>query len=211
MAIYLIRHGETDSNAARVVQTPDVPLSARGLAQAERLARRLAGDAPPLGAILASDLARAARTAERVAAATGAAVRIDPLLAERNFGALRGTPYAELSARGIDLFAPGYAPPGGESWDAFHARVDRAWERVQAAAARARGPLAVITHGLVCHSIVSRHLAFGDGVARPEPGRLLAFGNTAVTLVDGPPWTVRLLGCTAHLESDAAPRAGAAV
>ena len=27
MPIYLIRHGETDSNAARVLQTPEVPLS----------------------------------------------------------------------------------------------------------------------------------------------------------------------------------------
>jgi probable phosphoglycerate mutase len=135
-----------------------------------------------------------------VGAATGAALELEPLLAERNFGDLRGMPYAELATRGIELFAPDYAPPGGESWAAFDARVDRAWDAVLAAAARARGPLAVITHGLVCHSIVSRHLAFGDGVARPQAGRLLGFANTSLTQLDGPPWTVRLLGCTAHLE-----------
>ena len=37
MAIYLVRHGETASNAARVVQTPEVPLSPRGEDQARRL------------------------------------------------------------------------------------------------------------------------------------------------------------------------------
>jgi len=38
MAIYLVRHAETDANATRVVQVPGVPLSARGRAQAARLA-----------------------------------------------------------------------------------------------------------------------------------------------------------------------------
>jgi len=70
MSILLVRHGETASNAARILQFPDVPLSDRGLAQAERVATRLAG----LGAegIVSSDYARAQMTAERVQAATGA-------------------------------------------------------------------------------------------------------------------------------------------
>ena len=33
MSILLARHGETPSNAARVLQLPDTPLSERGLAQ----------------------------------------------------------------------------------------------------------------------------------------------------------------------------------
>ena len=51
--ILLIRHGETPGNAARVVQTPDTPLSERGLEQARRLAVRLAG--VRLGRILSSE------------------------------------------------------------------------------------------------------------------------------------------------------------
>ena len=39
----MIRHGETDSNAAGVVQLPDARLSERGVGQAALLARRLAG------------------------------------------------------------------------------------------------------------------------------------------------------------------------
>ena len=107
MAILLIRHGETDSNAARIVQTPDIPLSARGIAQAERLAQRLAG----LGVsrILSSDLTRAVMTAERLRAATGAPIAFDAGLQERNFGDVRGRAYAEL---GVDILAPDYEPPG---------------------------------------------------------------------------------------------------
>jgi probable phosphoglycerate mutase len=191
MPIFLIRHAETDANAALVVQTPETPLSERGHAQAERLARRLAGEG--VASILSSDLARAATTAERVRAATGAALAFDPLLQERNFGAIRGMPYAEV---GADIFAPGYAPPGGESWEAFHARVDRAWDRIREVAAEVEGNLAVVTHGLVCYSLVLRHV--GQPRAEAPP---LRFGNTAVTVVDGgPPWGVSLLNCTVHLE-----------
>ena len=158
--IFLIRHGETASNAARVVQTPETPLSDRGCAQAEQLARRLATEG--VARILSSDFPRAAMTAERVQAATGAALAFDPLLQERNFGDIRGTPYAEL---GVDLFGPDYAPPGGETWEAFHARVDRAWDHIQGAAAEGPANLAVVSHGLVCYSLVLRHV----GQPRDEP------------------------------------------
>jgi broad specificity phosphatase PhoE len=38
MTILLVRHGETDGNAARVLQRADVPPNERGMRQAERLA-----------------------------------------------------------------------------------------------------------------------------------------------------------------------------
>ena len=82
--IFLIRHGETEGNAARIVQRPEIPLSPRGLAQAEALARRLAKES--VARIVSSDLARAVGTAERLERATGAPLSFDPLLQERNFG-----------------------------------------------------------------------------------------------------------------------------
>jgi probable phosphoglycerate mutase len=189
--IYLVRHGETASNAARVFQLPETPLSERGLAQAERVAARLAGCGIAL--VLASDFARAAQTAERLGLATAAPVELEPLLQERHFGALRGRPYAEL---GVDAFAPDYEPPGGESWSVFESRVDRAWERIRAAAARAAGSVAVVTHGLVCLSLAARHLRLPAG-ADPRRG----FPNTSVTVVESrPPFSVSLLACAAHLE-----------
>ena len=207
MAILLIRHGETLGNASRTVQLPGDPLSPRGLAQAERLARRLAKrlDRQGIGAILSSDLLRAAQTAEHLGRVTGLPVRHDPLLQERSFGDIRGTPYAQL---GFDLFAPDYAPPGGETWAAFHARVDRAWALLQDRAAAAEGHLAVVTHGLVCRSLAGRHLILPDGHAVPE-----RWENTALTIVECPaPWRVRLLNCIAHLDDLAArpsPASGA--
>jgi probable phosphoglycerate mutase len=197
--IFLIRHGETLGNASRTVQLPDNPLSPRGLAQAERLAKRLEREG--LAAILSSDFARAAQTAQSLARVTGLAVERDPLLQERNFGDLRGTPYAEL---GFDMFALGYAPPNGETWEVFHERVDRAWALIRARAAAADGHLAVVTHGLVCRSLASRHLVLPDGQVVPE-----RWENTAVTIVDRPPardaaWQIQLLNCIAHLDDLAA-------
>lgn len=189
MTIWIIRHGETSGNANRVVQVPETPLSDRGVAQAERLGRRLAGGA--ISHILASDYLRAAMTAARVGSAIGVEVEPEPLLRERNFGQLRGRPYAELD---VDVFDPGYEPPGGESWETFDRRVDLAWERIRAAAAEATGDLAVVTHGLFLYSLALRRLALG---ADDHPG----FDNTSITIVEpAPPWRIQLLNCTAHLD-----------
>ena len=195
--LFLIRHGETAGNALRIVQHPNVPLSPRGVAQAERLARRLAREG--VARIVSSDYTRAVTTAEPLQRATGAPLSFEPLLQERSFGDLRGTPYAEL---GFDIFAPDYAPPNGETWPLFHARVDRAWARVQELAAATGGGLAVVTHGLVCRSLAARHLILADGEVVPE-----RWENASLTIVDWPaPWRVRLLNCAAHLDHlDGAP------
>jgi probable phosphoglycerate mutase len=189
--IFLIRHGETADNAARVVQLPGVPLSPRGLTQAERLARRLVREG--VARIVSSDFARAAMTADALHRATGAPIGFEPLLHERNFGDLRGRAYADLV---FDMFEADYVPPNGESWPVFHARVDRAWQRVQALAAATDGNLAVVTHGLVCRSLAERHLCLAAGDVVPE-----RWQNASVTIVECPaPWNVRLLNCIAHLD-----------
>jgi probable phosphoglycerate mutase len=118
MTILLVRHGETDGNAARVLQRPDVPLNDRGLRQAEQLARRLS--ALGYARILCSDLLRARMTAAPLAARSGIAIEQSPLLQERNFGDLRGMAYAALTE---DPFGPDVRPPNGEDWPTFHARV----------------------------------------------------------------------------------------
>jgi len=194
MSIFLIRHGETLGNASHTVQLPDNPLSRRGVAQAECLARHI--EYLGIAAIISSDFARAVTTAEHLQRVTGAPISYDPLLQERNFGDLRGTPYAEL---GFDMFAPDYAPPGGETWEIFHERVDRAWALVQGAATATGGHLAVVTHGLVCRSLAARHLILPEGQEVP-----VRWENTALTVVDHPPpWRVRLLNSIAHLDDPA--------
>jgi 2,3-bisphosphoglycerate-dependent phosphoglycerate mutase len=200
--IVLVRHGETEGNAARVVQREDSPLNARGLAQAERLAERVAS----LGAqyLLCSDLPRARMTAEPLIRRTGARTEYTPLLQERNFGDLRGRPYAEIDT---DIFHADFVPPGGESWAMFDDRVDRAWARVLELSATVAGNLVVLTHGLVCASIAGR-LLDRSGCA-PLPPR---WGNTSVTLcAKQPPHAVSLLNCVAHLDGVRDDAAGAKV
>ena len=213
MSIYLIRHGETDLNAARVLQMPGTPLSTLGREQAQRLAEHLR----PAGIlhVLASDYARAEQTARPLERATGATLECEPLLRERNFGDLRGMAYADLSE---DPFAPGFAPPGGETEAVFQERVAEAWKRIVEVAARVPGHLAVVTHGLVLQSLARRHLGLGEDPA--EDGLPQQIGNTSLTVVesagagpaweDGSSWRVALLACTAHLGPDSDGQEGIA-
>lgn len=194
--IHLIRHGETAGNAGRVIQFPDTPLSERGQQQARALGERFRE--LHVAAVLCSDYVRAEATARCVAEATAAPLSIDPLLRERSFGELRGTPYDELD---VDPFAAEYEPPGGESWSVFHARVDAAWARIREAAARTQGPLVVVTHGLFCTSLATRHLRLPAEV----DVALTGFANTSVTTLEArEPFRVTTLACTSHLDDGTA-------
>jgi 2,3-bisphosphoglycerate-dependent phosphoglycerate mutase len=190
MTILLVRHGETDGNAARILQRPDVPLNARGIRQAERLARRLSDGG--FVHILCSDLLRARMTAAPLAARSGIAIEENPLLQERNFGDLRGTPYADLAE---DPFGPDFAPPNGEDWPTFHARVADAFDFIVSRRRSVNGALVVVTHGLVCCALVERHARLPEGVVAPE-----RFDNTSVTMVhEDAPYGISLINCTRHL------------
>jgi broad specificity phosphatase PhoE len=190
MTILLVRHGETAGNAARVLQRPDVPLNERGMRQAERLAQRLFDDG--FVHIVCSDLLRARMTAAPIAARSGIAIEENPLLQERNYGDLRGVPYAELTEH---PFAPDFAPPNGEDWPTFHARAADAFAFIVSTRRRVKGPLVVVTHGLVCRALVERHARLPEGMVAPE-----LFSNTSVTVLhEDTPHAVSLLNCTRHL------------
>ena len=195
MTLLLIRHGETELNAGRVVQFPDTPLGANGIAQALRLGQYLA--TRDIGLVLSSDYRRARMTAASVVAHTGAPLVEHESLRERNFGDFRGSAYAEHD---IDIMAHDVMPPNGEGWAEFHARVDRAWQLIQEHAARVTGDLVVVTHGLVLRSIFERKLDLGMLAVAPD----LVVHNTSVTLVErGAPWRVQQLASITHLDDGA--------
>ena len=77
---------------------------------------------------------------------------------------------------------------------------------MRALATATAGHLAVVTHGLVCRSLATRHLRLADGIEAPE-----RWENTSLTIVESAaPWEVRLVNCIAHLDDlDAAPPADA--
>jgi 2,3-bisphosphoglycerate-dependent phosphoglycerate mutase len=190
MAILLVRHGETDGNAARILQRPDVPLNGRGMRQAEQLARRLF--AHGFVRILCSDLLRARMTAAPLAARSGLAIEESPLLQERNFGDLRGVPYADVAE---DPFGPDFVPPNGEDWPTFHARVADAFAFIVSRRRGVKGTLVVVTHGLVCRALVERHALLPEGVVVPE-----RFDNAGITVLhEDAPHGVSLVNCTRHL------------
>ncbi|GAB4034906.1 MAG: histidine phosphatase family protein [Rubrivivax sp.] len=148
--LLLIRHGETDHNRqSRFQGQIDVPLNATGRAQAERLAQRLADE--PLDALVSSDLQRARDTAEPLLARRTLPLALDALWREQAFGVLEGLELPKVPETHPELWAAwarheaDHAPPGGESYRAFHARVMQAIRELAEAHPGRR--VAVFTHG----------------------------------------------------------------
>jgi broad specificity phosphatase PhoE len=95
--LVFVRHGQTDSNVARALDTrpPGAPLNALGLAQAEALGERLAVE--QVTAVYASVATRARQTAAPVAAAHGLDVTVVDGVHEVFAGDLEGR--SDLAAR----------------------------------------------------------------------------------------------------------------
>jgi len=94
--LVLVRHGETVWHSEdRYAGSSDIELTARGVAQAEALARwaRSAG----LSAVWSSQLSRAARTASHSASALGLSPVVDPRLRELDFGDAEGLTKSDLA------------------------------------------------------------------------------------------------------------------
>lgn len=194
MSLIFVRHGETALNVARTVQPVDTPLSPRGTLQAERVAERLAG--APIEAIISSDLARAAETAQRIAARSGAAIEWDPAWQERNFGTWRGRRWQDI---GFDPRSANEAPPDGESLAAFRGRVALAFRQLVARDRRGDGAIVVVSHGLVIRELLERWLHIESGA--PVEWTL---GNTSVTVAARvAPHAVAVLDCLQHLDGAA--------
>jgi 2,3-bisphosphoglycerate-dependent phosphoglycerate mutase len=128
--LWLIRHGETDWNAAHRMQgRTDIALNAVGHAQALALLPMLekAHTARAFSAAYATPLQRAQQTAAPIAAALNLTVGTVVDLQERAFGVIEGQPYAtvregigatpELTevARAMHARELDYLPPVGES------------------------------------------------------------------------------------------------
>ena len=201
--IIAIRHGETSWNVdTRIQGQLDIPLSANGRWQAERLAHALRGE--PIQAIYASDLTRAWETAQYLSQTHDRQVIKEPGLRERGFGDCEGKTFAEIAAllpeqsmrwRRRD---PEFSPRGGESLVALSARVVEAAERL---AARHPGEqIALVGHGGVMD--VLYRAATRLDIQAP---RTWALGNAAINRLLWTPEGFTLVGWadTQHLNDDA--------
>ena len=214
MLQYLIRHGESVSNAAgRVQGQEDVELSAVGLRQADAVAAWSRGRDGPgangVDEIWSSPLARARETAERIAAALGLPLRLDDALRELHAGIFQGHLWADLEVRFPEEVArwrsgdADYAIPGGESRAQLAARGRAALE---ALAARPVRGMIVVAHGGILTaalgSLVGRSHPLLAAVAERPFTRLPALANCSVTTVRWPGPDLVAFNETAHLDEE---------
>ena len=111
MAIFVVRHGETELNAARIIQMPTTPLSERGREEARVRSQQLAGHDTPPALVLTSPLLRGRQTAEQIAQATGAELVVDERLAP---GATAETLLKTLEGREGPVAVVGHQPDCSE-------------------------------------------------------------------------------------------------
>lgn len=166
--VYLIRHGETEGNAAgRFVGSIDMPLSARGTRQVRRLAELLHAGLGTAGAetyCVASPLLRAQQTAAAVAGRLGLAVSTDADLREIDFGAWEGLTAEEIEKQSPGALALWESPtdetafPGGESLRDFDRRIARALGRILGEPAET---VLVFAHGGVVRALICELLGLG--------------------------------------------------
>jgi len=167
--LLLLRHGQTDSNAAGIVQGHlPVPLNELGHRQAALLASRLTGASPRIGRLISSDLPRAAQTAQPIARALGLPIAFARAWRERLLGEFQGKPVGER--RTWSLATGEETPPGAESVAAFESRVRAALDAI--APPPDGRAVAVVTHGGPVR-LVLRMLSDGrlnvDGETPPPP------------------------------------------
>jgi probable phosphoglycerate mutase len=182
----LVRHGETDWNARRLIQgSTDIPLNDTGREQARATAAllrdRLAAEAPLV--VAASDLSRARETAEIIADVMGAArPRTYPDLRERGYGEAEGVDVDEFRERwGTSQNA---VVPGAEAWAEVRVRALAGLRRAIRDARHATFPVApsliVVSHGALIRELI-RHATGGE---YPAEGERLANGSAHTFLME---------------------------
>ncbi len=149
--IYLIRHGETDSNKGHRFQGRiNLPLNAKGIEQASMLAEYM--QHLRLDAIYCSSMLRACMTAAPLAMSKNMAYHPLDLLQEVSFGEWEGLEYGEISRRWPKemedfLSRPGeWIPPKGESFYDVEQRCRAAFEKIFSNEGHERN-IAIVSHG----------------------------------------------------------------
>jgi broad specificity phosphatase PhoE len=178
--LILLRHGETEwSREGRHTGRTDVPLTLKGVADAEALApmvrRWIAGDR--LAAVFASPAQRAQHTAELAGLTV---TKTDPDLWEWDYGGYEGITTAEIQrdVPGWSLWRdgviPGDADHPGETIGEVGARVDRVLKRAEPLLAD--GDVALVAHGHVLRVLTARWLGLP-----PTGGRLFRLDTGTVS------------------------------
>lgn len=174
--LLLVRHGETDWNAARRWQgRDDPPLNDTGRQQAEQLATDIEGE--HVDAVYSSDLRRALETAEIVAARLDLPICALAGLREIDVGSWSGLTHDELQVKFPEQLARHFES-WGTGWEDGETPEELS-ERVLGAARKISqehpvGRVLVVTHGGVIRALtaIAHGVPFADftrgGVAFPN-------------------------------------------
>lgn len=159
--LYLVRHGQTDSNVRKLLHgSTDVPLDARGLLQAQLVADRLSREVNA-DVLISSPLDRALTTARIIGERIGLEPEIKPGLSEMDFGELEGVvidaiaeDYPEIAERLFDFDDFELTWPNGESRRQFHTRVFATFQTILED--YASHSVVVVAHGGVIGSLIAQ-------------------------------------------------------
>ena len=143
--LYVVRHGETEWNAIdKVLGRTDIPLNAKGIEQAQELARSLKD--LKVDVFLCSPLRRARQTADAISNEIGMQYKIDDRLIEQDFGRFEGVErFDEEYQNAKREYFVRY--PGGESYFDMAARVFPLIKELEGTNAL------LVTHGGICRII----------------------------------------------------------
>jgi broad specificity phosphatase PhoE len=204
MQLVLVRHGETDWNSeGRMQGHINIPLNASGIAQANRVAQRLAEET--IDALYSSPLARARMTADVIAERIGLVPIWDDRLMERQQGEFEGLTAVEFAQHNPDIYhAWKYSPdhvaiPGEETLAHFQDRVQAFLDQVGADHSSDQ-QVAIVTHGGTISMILAALIKWD--VNRRTP---FWFDNVSISKVDlsGSRPRIRLLNDTCHVRNGA--------
>ena len=190
MFLYCIRHGESTYNAeSRIQGQSDVPLSRRGRAQGEAVARAMS--AIPVEAVFASPLRRAKDTARMVADALGLEVQTDDRLKEVDTGLFQDRMREAILRKYAGMIGqwrsgdPDFVFPKGESRLSV---INRGHEVLASICQNGHEHVVVVSHGGLLLAGMKSLL----GIPSTEPPHTLK--NTSITKLEAnPDGTVELL------------------
>jgi broad specificity phosphatase PhoE len=196
MRLILVRHGETEGQSSiRYHGRTDVPLSALGRQQMERVRAALNGET--FAGVYASELSRAV---EAAAIISGTRVARIAGFNEIDFGDWEGLTAEEIETRDPHGYARwaanrgDFTYPGGESTTTLRGRVVRALHDVLATAPS--GSLLLVVHKGVIRSILAELLPLDDAQRR---GVAVALASIHVVSGSNGRWRAEVLDRTDHL------------
>ena len=199
----LVRHGETDWNAQRRLQGhTDIDLNARGLAQAEQMARAIKKINLAFDVLYTSDLQRAAKTAKAIEQLFSTSAITNAGLRERHLGALQGLTTDEAPQLEPDLWKSHLSRNvteelrGGESIQQFADRISTALEKIREQ--YLGKTVLLVSHGGVLDMMYR--------IASNQPldaAKAVAVPNASLNWIshDGQSWKVDGWADTSHLEN----------